>query len=147
LSHELLRSGSVPEPEGPASLEGSADGGPAAAREGVGKVGGVVAVLSASGPWGQPIGPMEIHAVRRITGAPTGLVTTEIWRSLSSSSSPPSSSPCGSMTKGHRPVQAGWDSRNRGRHTARPDDPFDGHHGLRAMAGSPAGQGKGTGPL
>jgi hypothetical protein len=93
LSHELLRSDNVPEPEGPASLEGSADGGPAAAREGVGKVGGVVAVLSASGPWGQLIGPMEIHDVRRITGAPTGLVTTEIWRSLSSSSSPPSSSP------------------------------------------------------
>jgi hypothetical protein len=94
LPHELFRSGGVLEPEGPASLEGSADGGPDAAREGVGEVGGVVAVLGASGPWGRPRGLMKMHAVRRITGAPTGPVTTEIWRSSSSSSSSlPSSSP------------------------------------------------------
>jgi hypothetical protein len=36
LPHERLRSGGVPEPEGPASLEGSASGGPGAVREGVG---------------------------------------------------------------------------------------------------------------
>jgi hypothetical protein len=47
----------------------------------------------ASGPWGQPLGPMEIFAVWRITGGPTGPVITEIQQLLSSSSSPPSSSP------------------------------------------------------
>jgi hypothetical protein len=62
-------------------------------REGVGEVGGMVAVLRASGPWGRPLGPMEMRVVQRIAGAPTGPVTTEIWRSSSSSSSPPSSSP------------------------------------------------------
>jgi hypothetical protein len=63
LPHGLFRSGGVSEPEGPAALEGSAGSGPGAAREGIGEVGGVVAVLSASDPWGQPRGPMEILAV------------------------------------------------------------------------------------
>jgi hypothetical protein len=33
-------------------------------RDGVGEVGGVVAVRGASDPWGRPRGPMETHAVR-----------------------------------------------------------------------------------
>jgi hypothetical protein len=60
--------------------------------KGVSEVGSVVAVRGANGPWAQPCGPMEMHAVRRITGAPMGPVTTEM-RNLSSSSSPPFSSP------------------------------------------------------
>jgi hypothetical protein len=51
LLRGLLRSGSVLEPEGLASLEGSVGGGPGAAREGVGEVGGVVAVLG--------VGPLD----------------------------------------------------------------------------------------
>jgi hypothetical protein len=89
LPHELLRSDGIPEPEGPASLEGSASGGPGMVR-GVGEVGGVISVRGASGPWGQPRGPTEMRAVRRIVGAPTGPMTTMMRRS-SSSSSPPSS--------------------------------------------------------
>jgi hypothetical protein len=50
LPHILLRSDSVLEPEGPASLEGSAGGGPGATREGIGEVGGVVAVRGSNGP-------------------------------------------------------------------------------------------------
>jgi hypothetical protein len=34
--------------------------------------------------------------------------------------------PDGSTMKGHEPVQSGWGNPNRGRRTARPDDPFDG---------------------
>jgi hypothetical protein len=50
------------------------------------------------------------------------------------------------MMMGHGPVQPGWDNPNCGWHTARPDDPLDGHRGSRApTAGSPVGQGKGTG--
>jgi hypothetical protein len=50
------------------------------------------------------------------------------------------------MTKGHGPVQPGWDNPNRGWHTAHPDDPLDGRQGPRAPSvGTPAGQGKGTG--
>jgi hypothetical protein len=63
LPHGLIRFGGVLEPKGPASLEGSASGGPGAAREWVGEVGGVVAVVGANGPWGQPLGPMEIRVV------------------------------------------------------------------------------------
>jgi hypothetical protein len=85
-----MRSDGGLEPEGPASLEGSADGGPGAATEGVGEVGGVVSVRCASGPWGQPRGPTEMRAIWRIASAPMGLVTTMMRRS-SSSSSPPSS--------------------------------------------------------
>jgi hypothetical protein len=48
LLHILFRSGGVPEPEGPASLEGSANGGPGVVREGVGDVGGVVVVHGAN---------------------------------------------------------------------------------------------------
>jgi hypothetical protein len=72
MPHILLRSDGVPEPEGPASLEGSADGGPGATREVVGEVGGVVTVCGASGPWGRPRGPMEMRVVQRIDDAPTG---------------------------------------------------------------------------
>jgi hypothetical protein len=106
LPHGLFRSGSVLEPEGPASLEGSVGSseGPASLegsvgsslgtmREGVVEVGGVVAVRGASGPWGPPLRPMKMHAVRHIAGAPMGLMTTEIWCSSSSSSPSPSSSP------------------------------------------------------
>jgi hypothetical protein len=50
LPHKLLRFDGVPEPEGPASLEGSVDGGPGVAREGVDEVGGIVAIVSASDP-------------------------------------------------------------------------------------------------
>jgi hypothetical protein len=50
LRHELFRSDGVLEPEGPASLEGSVGGGSSMVREGVGEVGGVVAVRGASGP-------------------------------------------------------------------------------------------------
>jgi hypothetical protein len=78
LPHRLLRSGGVPEPEGPSLLEGSACGGPSVAREGVGDVGGMVVVRGASGRWGRPLGPMEMHAVRLIIGAPTGPTTTKI---------------------------------------------------------------------
>jgi hypothetical protein len=89
----------------------------------------LVAVLGASDPWGRPLGPMEMRVVRCITGAPTGSVTTEICRSSSSSS--PSPSPDGPMTMGHGPMQPGWDNPNRGWHTTRPDDPFDGRWGPR----------------
>jgi hypothetical protein len=81
LPHRFFRSGGVPEPEGPALLEGSVGGGPDVAREGVGKVGGVLAVRCASGPWGWSLVLMVMRVVRRIAGAPTGPVTTEIWRS------------------------------------------------------------------
>jgi hypothetical protein len=72
LPHRLSSTGGDPEPEGLASLEGSTGGGPGAAREGVDELGGMVEVRGASGPWGRPLGPMEIHAVRRIIGGPTG---------------------------------------------------------------------------
>jgi hypothetical protein len=86
LSHKLYRSDSVLEPDGPASVDRSVDGG-GVAREGVGEVGGVV-VLDASGPRGRPCGPMEILVVWRVNNACTRSVTTVIRRTLSSSSSP-----------------------------------------------------------
>jgi hypothetical protein len=92
LPHRLFRSGGVQETKGPTSLEGSAGGGPAVAREGVGEVGSVVVVCGASGPWSRPCGLMDMCAIRCITDAPMEPMTTEI-RCLSSSSSPPSSSP------------------------------------------------------
>jgi hypothetical protein len=46
---------------------------------------------------------------------------------------------------GHGPVQPDWDIPDRGGHTTRPDDPFDGRRGPRATTGSPPGRGKGTG--
>jgi hypothetical protein len=76
-----------PRAERPTSLEGSAGGSLGAAREVIGEVGGVVAVRGASGPWGRPLGPMEMRVIRRITGAPMGPMTTKMRRS--SSSSPP----------------------------------------------------------
>jgi hypothetical protein len=63
LPHVLFKSSGVPEPEWPASLQGSADGGPSVVREGVGEVGGVVVILGASGPWGWPRGSMEMRTV------------------------------------------------------------------------------------
>jgi hypothetical protein len=84
---------------------------------------------------------MELRVVQRITSAPTGPVTTEIGHATSSSSPPPNDS----MTKGHRLVQPGWDNPNRGWHMTHPDDPFHGCQGPRAMVGSPANWGKGTG--
>jgi hypothetical protein len=93
LSHGLSSTSGDPEPEGPPSLEVSTGGGPGTVREGVGELSGVVAVHDANGPWGQPLGPMEICTVRRIIGGPTGPTTTEIWWPSSSSSSLPSSSP------------------------------------------------------
>jgi hypothetical protein len=92
LPHGLFRSDGVPKLEGSTSLEGSVGGSLNAVREEVGEVDGVVAVRGASDPWGQPRGPMEMRAIRRITDASTGPVTTEMQR-LSFSSSPPSSSP------------------------------------------------------
>jgi hypothetical protein len=50
LPHRLSSTGSDPEPEGPASLDGSVGGGPGTAREGVSELGGVVVVRGASGP-------------------------------------------------------------------------------------------------
>jgi hypothetical protein len=92
LLHELFRFGGIPESEGPTSLEGSDDGG-GVARDGVDEVGGVVAVRGASGPWGWPRGPMEIHVIWRITGAPGPVITVMRRGSLSSSSSPSSPLP------------------------------------------------------
>jgi hypothetical protein len=79
LPHRLSSTDGDPEPEGPTSLEGSADGGLGMVREGAGELSGVVAVRGASGPWGRPLGSMEIGVVRRIIGDPTGSTTTEIW--------------------------------------------------------------------
>jgi hypothetical protein len=103
LSHRLNRSGSIPEPDGPASVDGSTGGG-GAMREGVSEVGDVV-VLGVSGPWGRPHGPLEILAVRRVNGACTRLVTTEIRHGSSSSS--PSASPIDLMMRTLAPVQPG----------------------------------------
>jgi hypothetical protein len=49
LPHRLLRSGGTPESEGQDSLEGSVGGG-GATRDGVGKVGSMMAVRGASDP-------------------------------------------------------------------------------------------------
>jgi hypothetical protein len=100
-----------------------------------GEVDDVVAVLGANGPWGRPHGPMEMHAVRRITDAPTGLVTTEM-RHSSSSSSPPSSSLDGPMV------------RARGRHTTDPMTPRRGV-GVRGLHRPVCRliRGRGRGPL
>jgi hypothetical protein len=59
--HRLNRSDDVPEPDGPASVDGSAGGGgDGAARVGeVGDDGGDDSVRGASGPWGRPLGPMD----------------------------------------------------------------------------------------
>jgi hypothetical protein len=80
----------VPEPNKPASVDGSAGGGAAKVDE-VGEGGGDGSVRGASGPWGRPLGPMVMRAIRRVTNAPTGPVTTVIRHS--SASSLPSSSP------------------------------------------------------
>jgi hypothetical protein len=132
LPHELLRSGGILEHEGLASLEGRAGNGPDTVREGVGEVGGVVAVLGANGPCGQPRGPMEMRSIQRIVGTPAGPMTIEMWRSSSpSSSSPPPPPPDGPMTKDHGPVQSGWGKTpNHGWHTAGLSDPMERRQGL-----------------
>jgi hypothetical protein len=143
LPHRFFRSDGVPEPEGPASLERIAGGSPDAVRKGISKIGGMVVVHGASGPWGRPHGLMEMRAVRRITDSPMGPVTTEMWHSSSSSRPSP---PNGLMMKGHGPVQPSWDNPNRGWHTAHPDNPLDGCRGPRAPStDSSVGWGKGTG--
>jgi hypothetical protein len=66
LPHGLNRSGDVLEPDGLASGDGSTggdDGGVARVSE-VGEDGGEGSVRGASGPWGQPLGPMVIRVIR-----------------------------------------------------------------------------------
>jgi hypothetical protein len=74
LPHGLNKSGSVLEPNGPTSGDGSIDDG-GATRDGVSEVDGMV-VHGTSGPWGWPYGPMEILTVWQIADAPTRPVTT-----------------------------------------------------------------------
>jgi hypothetical protein len=62
LPHGLNRSGGVPEPDRPASGDGSAGGG--GDGSGAARVGDVVSVCGTSGPWGRPHGPMEMRVVR-----------------------------------------------------------------------------------
>jgi hypothetical protein len=148
LPHRLNRSGGVPEPDRPTSGDGSTDDGGGVARDGVGEVGGMVVVCGTSGPWGQPRGLTEMRVIRRITGAPMGLVTTMIRHSSFSSSSP-SSSPDGLITKARGPMQLSWGiAPSRGWHTAGPNDPMERRRGSRdPSTGMPPGRGKGTGPL
>jgi hypothetical protein len=63
LPHRLFRSDGIPEPKGPASLEGSFGSGPVPVREGVSGIGGMVAIHGASGPWGRPHGLMEMRTI------------------------------------------------------------------------------------
>jgi hypothetical protein len=100
LPHRLNNSDGVLELDEPALGDGSTDGGGggAARVDEVSEVGSAVSVSGASGPWGRPRGPMEMRAVQRIVGAPTGPVTT-VMRCSSSSSSLASSSPDGSMMR------------------------------------------------
>jgi hypothetical protein len=95
LPHGLNRSYGVLEPDEPASVDGSADGGGGGGATRVGEVSessGDGSIQSASGPWGRPLGPMVMCIVRWTTGTSSGPVTTMIRRS-SASSSLPSSSP------------------------------------------------------
>jgi hypothetical protein len=62
LSHKLLRSGDITDPDGPVSLGGGAGAG-GAAMEGVDEAGGVV-VLGVICPWGWPLGPTVFLDVR-----------------------------------------------------------------------------------
>jgi hypothetical protein len=87
LPHGLNRSCGVSEPDEPTSVDGSVDGGGGGGAARVGEVGegsGVGFVQGASGPWGQPLGPMVMRAVRRTAGTPMGPMTTVIRRSLAS---------------------------------------------------------------
>jgi hypothetical protein len=84
LPHGFKRSSGVPEPDGPASGDGSTGGGGGMARDGVSEVGGMVAVHGTNGPWGRPHGLMEMCVVRHIRSAPMGLVTIVMQRSLPS---------------------------------------------------------------
>jgi hypothetical protein len=63
LPQGLNSFGSVPEPYGPTSGDGSTNGGGSGAAR-VGEDGGGVSVRGASGPWGWPHGPMKMHAIR-----------------------------------------------------------------------------------
>jgi hypothetical protein len=86
-----------------------------------------------------------MSAVWRIVGAPTGPVTTVMWRS-SFSSSLLSSTPDCSMARALGPLQPGWGNLNCGWHTVSPYDPMERRRGLMAPStGKPTGQGKGTG--
>jgi hypothetical protein len=87
LPHGLNRSCGVSEPDEPTSVDGSVDGGSGGGAARVGEVGegsGVGFVQGASGPWGQPLGPMVMRAVRRTAGTPMGPMTTVIRRSSAS---------------------------------------------------------------
>jgi hypothetical protein len=66
------------------STDGSGGGGAARVSE-VGEGSSDASVRGASGPWGQPLGPMVMRAVRWTASTPTGLVTTVIRRSSASS--------------------------------------------------------------
>jgi hypothetical protein len=90
LSHGLNSSDGVSEPDSPASGDESVGGGSGGAAR-VSEDGGVISVRGASGPWGQPHGPLEMCAARQIANAPTGPVTTMMLLSSSSSSLPSSS--------------------------------------------------------
>jgi hypothetical protein len=74
-------------------VDGSTDGGGGGGAARVDKVSegsGDGFVQGASGPWGQPLGPMVMRAVRRTASTPTGPVTTVIQHSSVSSSLPSS---------------------------------------------------------
>jgi hypothetical protein len=79
LPHRLNRSGGVPESDGPTSVDGSAGGGGAARVGEVSEGDSDDSVRGASGPWGQPLGPMVMRVVRRTASAPMGPVTTVIY--------------------------------------------------------------------
>jgi hypothetical protein len=66
LSHRLNSSSGVSEPDGSTLGDGSTGGGSggAARVSEVSEDGGVVSVSGASGPWGWPRGPTEMHVVQ-----------------------------------------------------------------------------------
>jgi hypothetical protein len=147
LPHGLNRSGGVSEPDGPASVDGSAHGGGVANVGEVGEAGGDGSVRDAIGPWGRPLGPMVMRAVQRTTGVPTRPVTSVMWHLLASSSLPSSSPEC-PMTRALGPVQPGWGKPIHRWHTVPPSDPMERHQGPRPPSASKLiVQGKGTGPL
>jgi hypothetical protein len=63
LSHRLNSSSGVSELDGSTLGDGSAGGGSGGAAR-VSEDGGVVSVSGASGPWGWPRGPTEMHVVQ-----------------------------------------------------------------------------------
>jgi hypothetical protein len=146
LAVESQDLGTHPLSDGAVSVDGNAGGGGGGATR-VGEGSGDGSVRGANGPWGRPLGPMVMHVVRWIAGAPTGLVAT-MMRCSSASSSLPSLPPECPMMRGLGPVQPSWGKPNRGRHTILPSVPMERRQGLRALsAGKPAVQWKETGPL